>query len=451
MSSDLAIVGFGFGGLMVLANTVRAATGPLNITVIASDARGVGLAYGTDNPLHLLNVPAQNMSAFAQEPAHFLHWLRTPEAAALLPELGLASLPGEGDFSPRVLYGRYLGHILHATMATAAQKHIAIDWVEASATTMAPSGQGWRIEAGERHIEAARVVIATGNEAKSMFPHLPHDAIIEQPWRMTKEQVHRFGSRPIVLIGTGLTSVDILLSLRRWGYHGVVHAISRNGLLPLPHKPTTAAFALDTTALFACKNLLALLRFVRAAIHDHERVGGDWRAVIDALRPHAIALWQQMTPRDQRAFIRRLATQWNSHRHRMAPSIAAIMAQEIATGKLHMGGSHHLHATADGEHLKLAVHWMSGAQEVLQPAAILNCAGPEINWARSTQTLLQGLLRDGHVTAHATGLGVVADAHYKIGTNLYAIGTPMTGQFWESTAVPELRQQAASLGETLCR
>lgn len=451
MSSDIAIVGFGFGGLMVLANIVRCTQTPLRITVIAPDARGVGLAYGTHNPLHLLNVPARNMSAFAHDQTHFMHWLQSPEPNLLLPLLHLAALPGEQDFAPRMLYGHYLNHILEATLTTAALHGVHIEWLHGKATAMDETAEGWRITTGARTLDARQVVIATGNEVKPMFPALPHPAIVENPWTLTEAQVKAFSHRPLVMIGTGLTSVDIVLTLRRMGYTGTIHAISRNGLLPLPHKPAGAAYALDTEALFAQRNLLALLRFVRAAIRSHERAGGDWRAVIDALRPHAIAIWQRLSARDQNSFIRRLATLWNSHRHRMAPDIAAIMQQEIATGKLHLAASHRFHPSAEGEQIKLAVHWLSGGQEVLQPVAILNCAGPELNWARSARPLLQQLLRSHAVTAHATGLGVVADADYRIGRNLYAIGNPMNGQFWESTAVPELRQQAMYVGEILCR
>jgi uncharacterized NAD(P)/FAD-binding protein YdhS len=451
MPRRIAIIGFGFGGLMVLANLVRAAKAPMHVTIVAPDARGIGLAYGTHNPLHLLNVPARNMSAFAHDNAHFIHWLQSPEAAAWLPALERTSLPGEADFAPRMLYGHYLSHVLEATVTTAAHHAVTIEWVHGIATGIAPEGDGWRIDAGGQQVIADRVVIATGNEVKPIFPALVHPAIIENPWLLTQEDAESFGTRPLVMIGTGLTSVDIVLTLRRMGYAGTVHAISRNGMLPLPHRPDTGSCRIDTDALFAQPNLLALLRFVRAAIRAHERQGGDWRAVIDALRPHAIRLWQQLSAADQRSFIRRLATLWNSHRHRMAPDIAAIMAQEITAGKLRLGASHHFHPSAESGELKMAVQWLHGGSDVFAPAAILNCTGPELNWSRSVQPLLHDLLRGGHVAAHPTGVGVVADGEYRIGNHLYAIGNPMTGQFWESTAVPELRQQAAAVGEALCR
>lgn len=450
-SSDIAIIGFGFGGLMVLANTVRTASKPLSITIFAEDSRGVGMAYGTTNTLHLLNVPARNMGAWAHDIADFTHWLKTVHAEMVRETLGLKTLPGTEDFAPRALYAHYLATMHRQTIEAAQKKNITITFVAETVTGMQREKNHWKLASQTHDVTAKQVVIATGNEVKPMFPQMPHPAIIENPWLLTEVQVQQFGNRPLVMIGTGLTSVDIILSLRRMGYTGTVHAISRNGLLPLPHKPYAATFTLDAQGLLAQTTLLGLLRFVRGAIRTHARTGGDWRAVIDALRPHAITIWQRLSPRDQRSFIRRLATLWNSHRHRMAPDIAVIMQQEIANGKLQLAASHHFHPSADGEKIKLAVQWLHGGQEVLQPAAILNCAGPELNWSRSNRPLLKRLLADGHVTAHPTNIGVVASAHYAIGDHLYAIGNPMTGQFWESTAVPELRVQAAAVGASLCQ
>lgn len=450
MSSDVAIIGFGFGGLMVLANLVRHAQAPCSVTVFAEDTRGTGLAYGTTNTLHLLNVPARNMSAFPQESGHFLSWLATKEAEAARQSLGLKTLPGADDFSPRALYAHYLASIRRTALDEAQQKNIAVQFIPAAVEQLVPADGGWQITAGAQQLSAQRVVIATGHEVKPVFAALAHEAIIENPWSLMAEDALAFGHRPVVMIGTGLTSVDMVLSLRRMGYHGVVHMISRNGLLPLPHKPVTMPYVLDADALLAQPNLLAVLRYVRGAIRTHARAGGDWRAVIDALRPYATTLWQKLNARDQRSFIRRLATVWNIHRHRMAPDIAAILQQEIATGKVKLAASQHFNPSIEDGKLKLAVQWREHGQEILHPAAIMNCTGPELNWARSKRPLLQQLLQQNHVVAHATRMGVVADNQYRIGTQLYAIGNPMIGQFWESTAVPELRVQATTLAEVLC-
>ncbi len=440
-AEDIAILGFGFGGLMVLANLVRLAEKPMRGAIISPDLSGHGLAYSTPHTHHLLNVPAANMGAWAHAIDDFAHWLESDAAHAAQHVLPLPQLPAATDFAPRALYAHYLTHLLQQTRQLAQQKSIALRFVARAAESLKRQGDTWIITTTEGEIAARQVVLATGNEVKPVFPQVVHPTIHQSPWHLPP--LGQAG--PIAIIGTGLTAVDTILTLRSQGYAGDIIAISRNGLWPQPHRRDVKPYRFDAAALHAQKNLAGLLRHIRAAISAH----GDWRGVVDALRLHSQALWQKLEPRDQQRAIRRLATLWSIHRHRMAPEIAVRTAADnqlrtIATRSMTL-------AEEGGELLLTVQHRADGETEMLRPAAIINCTGPELNWARSAQPLLRGLLRDGYVTAHPTGLGAAATGHDRIGENLFAIGSLMTGQFWESTAVPELRAQAAAIAEALCR
>ena len=104
----IAIIGFGFSGLMVVANLVREATAPLAIYIIDDASEGFGVAYGTSNTDHLLNVRASNMSAYADAPVHLVEWLAGDEGIVAAKGLGLHGSYGAEDFVPRALYA--LGH-----------------------------------------------------------------------------------------------------------------------------------------------------------------------------------------------------------------------------------------------------------------------------------------------------------------------------------------------------
>ena len=443
---DIAIAGFGFGGLMVLANLVRLARHPLRIAVIAPNLSGHGLAYGTRNPEHLLNVSAANMGAWAHDIAHFAEWLNTPRAADARKALQLTHWPTAQDYAPRALYACYLTSILHHALAEAQQKSVTIEMIEAKAERAQREGNQWRIDAAGSTIIAQQMVLATGNEVKPIFPKMLHQSLQQNPWQLTADDLQ--GKGPIAIIGTGLTAVDTVLTLRRMGYAGDILAISRNGLLPQPHLRQVVPYAFDLSALLAQQQLSGLLRHVRRAVAQHRAAGHDWRGVVDMLRNQTQLLWQQLSPRDQLRAARRLATFWNVHRHRMAPEIAERLQHD---GRLRIVASRALQLDAPDGRLRLTVTPRHGTVEILHPRLVINCTGPELNWARSSQALLQQLLQQKAVQPHPTGLGVQADPRYRVGEGLYAIGGLMTGQFWESTAVPELRGQAAAIAEALCR
>lgn len=451
MSSDSAIIGFGFGGLMVLANLIRQATTPQRVDVIGSDLRGFGVAYGTANPQHLLNVPARNMSAFAEQPGHFVQWLATADAARAAQQLNLPALPDADDYAPRALYAQYLANIHRQLVADATEKQIAIAWHHQEATAAEPTSDGWALTLADgKRIATRQLVLATGHEVKPVFPGTHHPALLQNPWLLSADRVASFGHGPVVIIGTGLTTVDTLISLRTLGYRGAVVAIARNGLLPQPHRAGLEPITLAAAEL-PKGGVLSALRWLRHTVRRAMHDGTDWRQLVDALRPHTSLLWHGFPARDQQRFLRRLATFWNIHRHRMAPEIAARVQQEITAGSLRIVAACHMHLHAEREPMALALQRRDGEAETLHPTAIINCTGPELDWAKSKQPLLQQLLQQNAVARHATGIGVLADAQCRIGRQLYAMGGLMTGQFLESTAVPELRQQAATIGEQLCR
>ena len=90
---------------------------------------------------------------------------------------------------------------------------------------------------------------------------------------------------------------------------------------------------------------------------------------------------------------------------------------------------------------------------MLHPSRVINCTGPEMHLARSKRNLLRQALADRFLEPHANGIGMAVDPHYRAWgeahPHLYAIGPMMTGQWLESTAVPELREQAAAIAAAL--
>ena len=416
----IGMVGFGFCGSMVLAQLVRQATQPCIVYVFdpAMDPRGV--AYSTPYAEHLLNVRASGMSAWPEEPLHFVQWLADAGHAF-----------GPQDFVPRRIYGDYLQQQWQQTQEEAAAKSIVLKLIPSEAVALEAQGDILCVRSARGDAVALdTLVLATGHVTKPVA--LPIGMpVLQNPWAEgAVRQVAQHGGAPL-LVGTGLTAVDMLLALRAEGYRGTVYAYSRRALWPQPHaaqsSPATLAAPLHTDS-----GVLGLLRQLRKQARDAH----DWRSVVDGVRPITSQLWQALDGRAQQQFLQRLAPFWNIHRHRMALQIAAQLQAERKAGSL----------------VVLRAAELSAHVETLGMA--LNCTGPELNLARMEHAFLRSALAQRMVEPHPTGQGLAADPRGRLWGDayprLYAMGGLRTGQLLESTAVPELRVQAQTIAEALC-
>ncbi len=429
---------------MVAAQLVRRAARDTTLYIIAPDITGHGLAYGTRNTAHLLNVPAGRMGAFADAVDGFYRWLSTPAAALAKQQLRLTQEYRDTDFVPRALYGAYLTDIWRETQEIAAQHGCILKLVETTATRIRTEGELAVLTARGDAIAVDKVVLATGNETKPIWPQVKSAQVIQSPWAAEAFVGAAQWASPVLLFGAGLTAVDTLMTLRGAGYMGEVVACSRHGRWPAGHVRDLPPVAFAPEEIAAPKTLQHLLRLVRSNIAEL----GEWRGVIDALRPHTQALWQRFTPREQQRFLRRLLSVWNVHRHRMAPEIAATIAAETMKGNLRLRAVHDVQPQVNDGVLQVTLDTARG-QEMLTPSRVINCTGSELAVSKSANVLLKQALADHVLEPHVNGLGVSVDLHHRAWgaahPNLYVIGTWMTGQLLESTAVPELRGQAAAI------
>lgn len=442
---DVAIVGFGFAGLATLAHLVDRTAKPLRVAVVAPDASGHGLAYGTRNPAHVLNVLADRMGAWAHAPEDFSRWLRDSSTAERCCESLGVPIPGPEDYAPRALFACYLDSVRELTLRHAHEKGVEILWITATADRLTRDGELWRLTAGSADIHARSCVLATGNETRSVLGAVDHPDFHVGPWQLTDSHVAAWGAGQVVLVGTGLTAIDALLSVRSLGFRGEIVAFSRSGQLPRAHLRTNETLALPRPRVDGIDSLQSLLETIQRT----PQLGHDWRVVVDALRPDTPDIWQRFSQSDQAEVARDWSTVWSVHRHRMAPHLADRISEEISTGQLRIAATRQLTATVHDQRLQFDAELPDGTVERLRPAAVIDCTGPELSWSSSRQTLPRRLLQDGICTPHHTGLGIVADDRHQIAERLYAIGSPLTGQLWESIAVPELRDQAATIAAQL--
>ena len=444
----VAIIGGGFTGSILAAQLLRRDTS-LSVTLIESaSVAGRGVAYATSCSWHLLNVPAANMSALPEDPEHFVRWA----------QLNYDSGTDNEDFLPRRVYGRYIESILRQ-QAQQCPERFQIVHDEAHSVARG-DGAVEILLATSRSITADKVVLALGNlrPTSSHLPGITPETIRYVPyaWAVNSLELEQMShEESILLVGSGLTSVDLAIALRAHEFSGTIHILSRHGLLPQGHKDGNVLFAKWRTE-FPC-SIRELVRLVRKRVEVVRYRGGDWRSVIDSLRPVTAQIWQSLSPAERRRFLRHVRAYWDVHRHRIAPAISSQIESEIASGgiRVHAGRITAYHEEEETAVVCYRERRTSNLKE-LRVGRVINCTGPESDCRKVASPLLQDLLRRGLVRPDSLFLGIdaaedgaVIDAAGSKSDVLYTLGPPLKGRLWESIAVPEIRVQIAELVATL--
>ena len=459
-SSTIAVIGAGFSGTLLALHLLRRCPPSTRVLLIERNRRfGRGTAYATGNANHLLNVPAARMSAFHDRPGDFLDWLQQHPDAAREADSMPPSLAG-GSFLPRRVYGAYVRSLLKQELRGDPRRRLELYSGEVS--TIDNRGQPLRIVLDrDRVLEADYAMLAIGN-----FPPEPmkiddpsfYASPFYRPDPWAQDALADLDpDAPLLLIGTGLTTVDLVISLLDQGHRGPIHALSRRGLLPHEHLSAVPQAAVARVPENVPVRVLALLRFLRAQAQAVATAGGDWRTVIDELRPLTQDLWQVMPLEERGRFLRHLRPWWDVHRHRMAPEVATRIGAACESGQFRRYAGRIRACRIEDD--AVAVTYRPKRQDSLaglRVARVINCAGPGADYDRIADPLVRRLLADGVVRPDPLRLGLdvtqgcaLLHRDGSISRRLFAVGPVTKGAFWEITAVPDIRRQCEQLAQHL--
>jgi uncharacterized NAD(P)/FAD-binding protein YdhS len=449
---DVAIIGAGFCGSMVAVNLLRKAKQRVDVALIErSGTFARGLAYGTTDRSHLLNVPAAKMGAFPDDHEHFYRWAcDNPEE---LKRHGVSAAEPH-SFLPRVVYGKYLTGLLEQVNG----ERGSLRRITAEAIDVAPQANG-RLRVKLRNapcLIAQHVVLALGNfppgdpkMRDQRFHRL--ERYLQNPWlQETRKKLAESGD--VLILGSGLTGLDLLLSLAPLKSRGTIHVLSRRGLFPRPHrvvKPFPSfldAKSLPTTARQAC-------RLIRMQVEQAGTSGIDWRGVIDSIRPYSQQIWQQWPTEERRRFLRHLKAFWEAHRHRAAPEVLEVKFQLEKAGRLQCHRGRIFSISPEKDFLSVQFRDSNAHMEKgLRVDYVVNCTGPECNYHKLTDPLVVQLFSRGIIVPDPLFLGLdvglggtILNLQGERVPHLHTLGSPQKGILFETTAVPELRAQAAEL------
>lgn len=450
----VVVVGAGFAGTLTAAGLLRAASSPLRVLLVERSGQfGPGVAYSTEDRCHLLNVVAERMSAFPDEPCHFVDWARDT--------LGDVD---PGSYLPRALFGEYVRSILDDAERSAPAR-CSLERVRGEVVDVAP-GATVRLSDG-RAIAADQVVLALGPLDGAPPVALPDDPrVISNPW----EPGALRGGDPdgtTLLIGSGLTAVDVALSVCGEGSRGRVVAISRGGCLPFEQLPGLRQPVPAPRLPSEPATVDQLERWFRLHVGRARRAGHDWRDVIDGVRPHVTRLWQTLPLDQRRRYVRERSRAWELRRHRMAPEIAERMRALLTEGRLLVRAGRIVAVRALPRTVEVLVGDTSraGAERdgtrpedlrTLRMDRVVLCAGPGGDVERSEAPLVRSLLDRGLATPDELGMGLQATPAGELlaadgdpQSWLHVLGPLRRGELWETTAVGEIRAQAQTVARAV--
>jgi uncharacterized NAD(P)/FAD-binding protein YdhS len=432
------IIGGGASGVLLAYQLLRLSNSAFRVTLIEQRPEiGRGLAYHTGNPDHLLNVRAANMSALPQDPDHFWRWLSERDAGRC------------GDrycFVPRRIYGDYIASLIRPLVSRGDDADgLRILSSQCVSISEYSGGVLAELENGVQLVGDV-AVLATGHDSRK----LPATCYAD-PWAPPSIAGIKKDAA-VLILGTGLTMVDYVLSLLRDGHSGPIVALSRRGLLPKAHRRVPPLRFEEREVPFGA-SASKLLRWLRDRVDAHNAQGGNWRSVVDGIRPFTQRLWRELPVDSRRRFLEHARAWWDVHRHRMAPDVEAIVTKAIADHRLTLLAGKMVDVSPNSTGAKVRYRRRGQTTiESLDVGAIVDCTGIVKDPGATGNPVVRSLFDQGlarvdplHIGLDVTPDCAIIDRNGLPSRRLFAIGPLTRAAFWEIIAIPDIRDQCVQL------
>jgi len=449
MNFKIAIVGGGLSGSLCVMRLFEKFGRNVQVALFEKERGQLhkGVAYSSDLAHQLLNVPAGSMSLFPDRPGHFVDWLHASGYDYQAK-----------DFVPRSIFGRYVSELLSG-VKQAFDPGLQLHFDEVTRIVREKGKYKVSCDGGKGYEGFDYVFLCTGNFRPADIPNLCQEllhseAYVPDPW--SGSWIQGVGStKDVLVIGSGLTMVDQVLSLVKSGHRGKIYILSRRGLLPHTHV-LQAAYGLHSPPVFG-KGVSDLLRWIKAEIALAQQAGLTWHAVVDAIRPYTPLLWQSWSLQQKQGFLRHLRPYWEIHRHRVPAESLAVIHNGIASGVIRLIAGRIVHTAMSNNRciatVKLRAH---GLEMDVEADRIVNCTGPQSNLRKLNATLYTSLILEGLVEPDPLEMGIATDqdgwlatAGDRVSKTMAVVGPPAKGTHWECTAQREIRLQTQHLADEL--
>jgi uncharacterized NAD(P)/FAD-binding protein YdhS len=449
---SIAIIGGGFCGMMTLIQIAGQTREKVNVTLFyKGPTLARGTAFSTYSDSHLLNVAAKNMSAYPDQPDHFVNWLSGKEQFTGMKAEDLAGL-----YLPRNIYGRYLQDAKKELFEK--KNPLAnIKCIMSEVLSVERKDKVFLITCSDASTSIVdKVILASGNHLPRPLLHPSHllhgsESYYPDPWSEASVSGTSEG-KPVMIIGTGLTMIDVVIGLNEKNFQGKIIAVSPNGFHILPHRPHEV-YTDILEEIKAPYDLANLFRIFRKHVRKVKSENKSGETVVDALRSKTQEIWQALSLDDRKRFMLHVRHLWGVARHRLPAEIHASIHKMIDEGRLEIIAGRIQDVELQAGHFTVRIQKRSDREIFTgEVQRLINCTGPESDPAKFNSPVFKQLLDDKLVCVDDMRLGLrstpegrIIDPEGKTNMDLFVMGSLLRGTLWETTAVPELRVQAKEI------
>jgi uncharacterized NAD(P)/FAD-binding protein YdhS len=419
MSKIIAIIGSGFCGKITFANLVDVLDKKNKIIVFdAAKGNFSSAAFSPFSPHYILNIPTKKMSAFSNDENSFCNFL-----AKNYPKIWQET--GEFGFAPRYIYGQYVENIFSQAKEKAKNKGLEYKLINDEIVAIENNGLEFNLTTRSNvKFDATEIILATSFKQSKLPVNIESKNIIPALWSASAAEFHKknFTDETICLIGAGLTTIDVIVGLKKKDFKGKIIVISRRGNLPKRHVDNLAP-KIDLIEISdAKKGILFLCLKIRHFLRENPQF--DLRHVINSIRLTTSELWHNLDEKNKKIFLR-LMPYFNIFRHR-APNISMDIIDKMLSSKqleVKKGGVKFCCEVENKILIKTKF-------EELKADYLVNCLGFEFN-AEKYQLLNQMIKYD----LLKKDLMMVRSNNQRI----HLLGGLNIGKDLEITSVPDLR------------
>ncbi len=442
----IAVIGAGASGTLTAIHLLQKLKQPAVVYLVEKAETKLyrGAAYSSTLFYEPLNVPLAKMSAYALTPDSFFDWVKQHRNADAL----------KTDFVSRRWYGDYLTAQLYEAQANVAEG-VKFETVIGEVTDISKQKERnyeLLLENGET-LQADFLVFATGNELPGEIISKEEKELLGKNYVANSWTVNPFEhlapNDSVLIIGTGLSMIDLAVSLKKQNHQGKIYALSRNGLLPKPHG-NAPVYQLSKDVL--SEDIEQLYQNILSEIELAKQSNIGWISVLDALRPQSVNIWKTLSKESKKLFLQKYRNRWDIHRHRIPASSAVEIEAMIKQGQFEVLTGSVSKVERTGEAFSVQYNTAS----VVLVNYVINCTGPSGDYTKTGNTLLKNLIAKGMMKQDELLIGIEtgeAGEILKQGNtplqNAFAVGPLRKANEWESIAIAEIRVHAEQTAQAI--